>query len=192
MTDQTTTTTAEPGGIPPERLHGLLAEFGTEAELVAAAERVRDAGYTRTDAYTPYPSHDVIHALGVKRSKVPLIVLVGGILGALIGYGLQYWVSAIAYPLNVGGRPYNSWVSFIVVTFEMTILLASLSGVIGMFALNRLPQPYHPVFNVPEFKHASRDGFFLLIAAEDEKFDHRGTFDFLRDLSPLRVREVEE
>jgi len=174
-----------------DETYGLLAEFGSEEELVGAARRVRDAGYTRTDAYTPYPSHDVIEALGVKRSKVPLIVLIGGILGALTGYGLQYWVSAIAYPINVGGRPYNSWVSFIVVTFELTILFASISGVLGMFALNKLPEPYHPVFNVPEFKHASRDGFFLLIESTDERFDRSQTRELLEGLSAVRVREVE-
>jgi len=171
---------------------GLLAEFGGEAELVAAASMVRDAGYTRTDAFMPYPSHDVIHALGVKRSKVPLIVLIGGAIGAIGGYLMQYWMSAVAYPLNVGGRPLNSWVSFIVVTFEMTILLGSISGVIGMFALNRLPEPYHPVFNVPAFRAAaSRDGFFLAIESEDEKFDREGTMDLLRRSGAIRVAEVE-
>jgi len=174
-----------------EELYGLLAEFGSEEDLVAAAGRVREAGYTKTDAYTPYPSEEVIHALGVKRSKVPLIVLIGGIIGALTGYGLQYWVSAIEYPLNIGGRPYNSWVSFIVVTFELTILIASISGVLGMIALNRLPEPYHPVFNVPEFQRASRDGFFLLIEAADEKFDRAGTEELLQGLSSVGVREVE-
>jgi len=174
-----------------EETYGLLAEFGSEEELIAAASQVRDAGYTRTDAYTPYPSHDVIEALGVKRSKVPLIVLLGGTLGALTGYGLQYWISAIDYPINVGGRPFNSWVSFIVVTFELTILFAAISGVLGMFALNKLPEPYHPVFNVPEFKYASRDGFFLLIEAVDEKFDRSATREFLQGLGAARVREVE-
>jgi len=174
-----------------EELYGLLAEFESEEDLVVAAGRVREAGYTKTDAYTPYPSEEVIHALGVKRSKVPLIVLIGGIIGALTGYGLQYWVSAIEYPLNIGGRPYNSWVSFIVVTFELTILIASISGVLGMIALNRLPEPYHPVFNVPEFQRASRDGFFLLIEAADEKFDRAGTEELLQGLSSVGVREVE-
>lgn len=171
---------------------GLLAEFGGEEELAAAARRVRDAGYTRTDAYMPYPSHTVIEALGVKRSKVPLIVLIGGAVGAIGGYLMQYWMSAVDYPLNIGGRPLNSWVSFIVVTFELTILLGSLSGVLGMFALNRLPQPYHPVFNVPAFQAAaSRDGFFLAIEAEDEKFDRKATMDLLREAGAVRVAEVE-
>lgn len=171
---------------------GLLAEFGGEAELVTAARMVREAGYTRTDAYMPYPSHEVIHALGVKRSKVPLIVFLGGAIGAVGGYLMQYWMSAIDYPLNIGGRPLNSWVSFIVVTFELTILLGAISGVLGMFALNRLPQPYHPVFNVPAFQAAaSRDGFFLAIEAEDEKFDRQATMDLLRRAGAVRVAEVE-
>lgn len=171
---------------------GLVAEFGSEHELVEAARRVKEAGYTRTDAYLPYPSHEVIEALGVKRSKVPLIVLLGGAAGALGGYLLQYWTSAIDYPLNVGGRPLNSWVSFIVVTFELTILLGSIAGVVGMFALNKLPQPYHPVFNSQAFRAAaSTDGFFLAIEAEDERFDHRETAVFLKRAGATRVTEVE-
>lgn len=171
---------------------GLLAEFGGEAELAAAARKVRDAGYTRTDAYMPYPSHTVIEALGVKRSKVPLIVFLGGAAGAVGGYLMQYWMSAVDYPLNIGGRPLNSWVSFIVVTFELTILLGAISGVLGMFALNRLPQPYHPVFNVPAFRAAaSRDGFFLAIESEDENFDRQATMDLLRQAGAVRVAEVE-
>jgi len=118
-------------------------------------------------------------------------VLIGGILGALTGYGLQYWVSAISYPINVGGRPYNSWVAFIVVTFELTILFASIFGVVGMLALNKLPEPYHPVFNVPAFQSASRDGFFLAIEARDAKFDREGTARFLEGLRPVAVTEVE-
>ncbi len=175
----------------PDEIYGLLAEFAGEEELVAAAHAVREAGYRRADAYMPYPSEEVIHAMGFKRSKVPLIVLIGGILGALTGYGLQYWVSAVSYPINVGGRPYNSWVAFIVVTFELTILFASIFGVVGMLALNRLPEPYHPVFNVPAFQSASRDGFFLAIEATDEKFDREGTARFLEGLRPVAVTEVE-
>lgn len=171
---------------------GLLAEFGSEHALAEAAAKVRDAGYTRTDAFMPYPSHDVIHALGVKRSKVPLIVLVAGLCGAIGGYMLQYWTSAVVYPLNVGGRPLNSWVSFIVVTFELTILFASVIGVIGMFALNKLPQPYHPVFNAEAFRaRASRDGFFLAIESEDDRFDPHETMSLLRDAGAVRVMEVE-
>lgn len=182
---------AHPQGGRPETW-GLLAEFGGEHELAAAARQVRDAGYTRTDAFMPYPSHTVIEALGVKRSKVPLIVFLGGALGAIGGYLMQYWMSAVDYPLNIGGRPLNSWVSFIVVTFELTILLGSLSGVIGMFALNRLPQPYHPVFNVEAFRAAaSRDGFFLAIEASDERYDRDAAMDLLRRAGAVRVSEVE-
>jgi hypothetical protein len=171
---------------------GLVAEFASEHELVEGARRVREAGYTRTDAFMPYPSHEVIEALGVKRSKVPLIILLGASFGALLGYGLQYWVSAIAYPLNVGGRPLNSWVSFIVVTFELTILLGALSGVIGMLALNRLPQPYHPVFNSSAFRAAaSVDGFFLAVEAEDERFDRQETAVLLKRAGAIRIAEVE-
>lgn len=183
---------ASPDRADREPIYGLLAEFGGERELARAARAVRDAGYVRTDAYMPYPSHEVIEALGVRRSRVPLVVLVAGILGAVTGYGLQYWTSAIAYPLNVGGRPLNSWVSFIVVTFEMTILFASVIGVIGMFALNRLPQPYHPVFNVRAFRDsASRDGFFLAIEAADERFDREATMELLQRSGAVRVTEVE-
>lgn len=183
---------AASGRAGQEPLYGLLAEFGGERELARAARAVRDAGYTRTDAYMPYPSHEVIEALGVRRSRVPLIVLVAGLLGAISGYALQYWASAIAYPLNVGGRPLNSWVSFIVVTFEMTILFAAVIGVVGMFALNRLPQPYHPVFNVRAFREsASRDGFFLAIEAADERFDREATAELLERAGAVRVTEVE-
>lgn len=174
-------------------LHGLMAEFDDESSLVEALERLREAGYTDLDAFTPYPSEEVIHALGTKRSKVPLIVLAGGILGAVAGFGLQYWTAVIDYPMNIGGRPDNSWVSFIVVTFELTILIASLSGVAGMIALNGLPRPYHPVFNVEAFREsASTDGFFLVVEASDGKFDLRATESFLRTLSPVGVYEVDE
>lgn len=180
------------GSAPGREVWGLVAEYGSEHELAEAARRVRDAGYTRTDAYMPYPSHAVIEALGVKRSKVPLIVLLGGAAGALGGYLLQYWSSAVAYPLNVGGRPLNSWVSFIVVTFELTILLGALAGVVGMFALNKLPQPYHPVFNSQAFRAAATtDGFFLAVEAADERFDRQGTAVFLKRSGAIRVTEVE-
>jgi Alternative complex III, ActD subunit len=173
------------------RLYGLMAEFATPDGLIAAAARSREAGYRRVEAYTPYPIEAVSEALHLKRSHLPLIVLIGGILGALGGYFLQYWVNVYAYPLNIGGRPIHSWPAFIVPTFETTILCAALSAVLGMFALNGLPQPYHPVFNVPRFAAASRDSFFLVIEATDPRFDRRRTEDFLRDLDPSEVTEVE-
>lgn len=174
---------------PP--IYGLMAEFHDSDELIEAAHRVREAGYTRIDAYTPYPIEAVAEATGHHHSKLPLIVLIGGIVGAIAGYGLQYWASVIEYPLNIGGRPLHSWPAFIVPTFEMTILFAALSAVFGMFFLNGLPQPYHPVFNVPRFALASRDRYFLLIDARDPKFDREGTRRFLADLNPTEVNEVE-
>ncbi len=144
---------------PP--IYGLMAEFHDSEELIEAARRTREAGFTRIDAYTPFPIEELAEAIGHHHSKLPLIVLIGGIVGAISGYGLQYWASVIAYPLNVGGRPFNSWPAFIIPTFEMTILFAAFSAVLGMFVLNGLPKPYHPVFNVPRFALASRDRYFL-------------------------------
>ncbi|MGH9313805.1 MAG: DUF3341 domain-containing protein, partial [Vicinamibacterales bacterium] len=167
---------------PKTPIYGLLAEFNDANELVAAASRTHEAGYCRLDAFTPFPVEGLAEVIGFHEKKLPLLVLVGGIAGALAGFGLQYWASVIAYPLNVGGRPYNSWPSFIPVTFEVTILFAAFTAVLGMLALNGLPMPYHPVFNVPRFALASRDRFFLLVEARDPKFDREGTAAFLRSL----------
>ncbi len=143
------------------------------------------------DAFTPYPMEELSEALGHHHSRLPLIVLVGGLLGALGGYALQYWAAVIEYPMNVGGRPVHSWPAFIVPTFETTILCAALSAVLGMFALNGLPMPYHPVFNARNFALASRDRYFLLIEARDPHFDRAATERFLWTLSPAEVTEVE-
>ena len=174
------------------RLYGLMAEFATPQALVDAAEKARAEGYRRMDAYTPFPIEALTEALGHHRSKVPLIVLIGGVLGCLGGYALQYWTSAVAYPMNVGGRPYNSWPAFIPVTFEMTILLGVLFAVVGMLALNGLPMPHHPVFNVERFALASRDRYFLCIEARDRHFDLERTRAFLRSLGPCEVTDVED
>jgi hypothetical protein len=173
------------------KLHGLMAEFATPDGLIAAAERSHEAGYRKVEAYTPYPIEEVSEALHIRRSHLPLIVLVGGILGCVGGYLLQYWTSVHEYPLNIGGRPFHSWPAFIVPTFETTILCAALFAVLGMFALNGLPHPYHPVFNVARFAEASRDRFFLVIEAADPQFDRRATEEFLRGLDPSEVMEVE-
>jgi hypothetical protein len=173
------------------RVYGLMAEFRSPQELVEAAEKAHAAGYRRMDAYTPFPIEAAWEALGHHKSRVPLLVLVGGIIGALAGFGLQYWVAAVAYPLNIGGRPYNSWPAFIPVTFEMTILVAGAFAVLGMLALNGLPMPHHPVFNVKRFALASRDRYFLCIEARDRRFDPVATRDFLRSLGPSEVSEVE-
>lgn len=171
--------------------YAMVAEFASEGELVAAARRAREAGYRRLDAYTPYPVEALNEALALPRSKVPLIVLIGGLLGAIGGFMLQYWTSVEVYPMNVGGRPHNSWPAFIVVTFECTILAAALSGVVGMILLNRLPEPYHPVFNWERFARASRDRFFLSIEAADPRYHREGTAQFLRGLNASEVIEVE-
>lgn len=175
-----------------ETPYGLLAEFDSAERLVKAAQTAREEGYTAMDAYSPYPIHDLMEAIEPKRSKVPLVTLIGGVLGALTGFFLQYWSQVSVYPMNIGGRPHNSWPSFIVVTFEMTILFAALSAVVSMIALNRLPRPYHPVFNAERFLKASQDGYFLVLQAEDPEYDRHGTEDFLRSLHAREVVEVEQ
>jgi hypothetical protein len=172
-------------------LYGLMAEFASPTEVVEAAHRVRAAGYRKVDGYSPYPLEELAEALHFHHSWLPLLVLLGGIAGGLAGYGLQYWVSVIEYPLNVGGKPFHSWPAFIVPTFETTILCAALTAVLGMLALNGLPEPYHPVFNVPTFALASKDRFFLCIEASDPKFEHDATWRFLLSLGPRAVSEVE-
>lgn len=172
-------------------LYGLMAEFESPDSLMAAAHRAREAGYKKMDAYTPFPIEGLDEALGFHPSRLPLIVLIGGLLGAALGYGLQYWISVIDYPILVGGKPYHSWPAFIPVTFELMILLASFSAFIGMFALNGLPMPYHPVFNVERFTLASNDRFFLCIEAADPKFDQDGTRKFLEQCQPAAISEVE-
>lgn len=173
------------------RIYGLLAEFDNPSDLVAAAHKTRAAGYRKMDAYTPFPVEELNEALGLGQTWVPLIVLIGGILGAGLGYFLQYYVAVIDYPLNIGGRPLHSWPAFIPVTFETTVLVAGLFAVLGMLALNGLPMPYHPVFNVARFSLASHDRFFLCIEAVDPKFDRAATRRFMEDLKPRQVSEVE-
>ncbi|SRR6266508_1467634 len=171
-------------------VYGLMAEFENPTALVEAAARARHEGYRCMDAYSPFPIEELHEALGGHHTRLPLIVLVGGLTGCIGGYALQYWASAITYPLNVGGKPLHSWPAFIPVTFECTILVAALSAVLGMLALNGLPQPYHPVFNVTRFALASRNRFFLCIEAKDPKFDREGTKQFLDTLHPREVTTV--
>jgi hypothetical protein len=164
---------------PRPPLYGLLAEFRDADALVEAARAAYAAGYRRLDAYSPYPLEELAEALGFRENRIPLVVLAGGVAGAVVGYGLQFFLNVINYPLNVGGRPVHSWPSFIPITFETTILGAALAAIFGMLALNGLPMPYHPVFNVDRFREASRDAFFLAIEAADPHFDRQGTREFL-------------
>jgi Alternative complex III, ActD subunit len=175
---------------PP--LFGLLAEFDTAQALLDAARRVHAAGYTKTDAFSPLPVHGLAEALGFKDRRISFFVLCGGLAGAMAGYGLEYWTQAIAYPLNIGGRPFHSWVSFIPPAFETTILFAAFTAGLSMLALNGLPQPYHPVFNAERFSLASREKFFLVIEANDPQFNLEQTGAFLAGLHPREVVTVDE
>ena len=173
-----------------ENIYGLLAEFASDREILAAARSAYDRGYRKMDAFAPFPVEGLAEALGRKRTAVPLIVLVGGAVGCLGGYFMQWFAGAIAYPLNIGGRPFNSWPPYIPITFELTILCAAFAAIIGMIALNRLPLPYHPLFNISQFERASSDKFFLCIEANDPKFDLEQTRRFLETLKPELIAEV--
>jgi len=176
--------------MPRRRMYGLMAEFTSGDSLLQATRRAYEEGYRRMDAYSPLPIDGLAEALGFHRTRVPLIVLLGGIVGCVSGFALQYWISAIDYPVNVGGRPYNSWPSFVPVTFELTILFAASAAFFGFVGLAGFPAPYHPVFRVPRFKRASNDGFFLCIEARDPD-DEREITRFLDSLEPMGLWEVE-
>jgi hypothetical protein len=171
--------------------YGLMAEFDNPSDAVAAARRIHEEGYQKIDAFSPYPVEELSEAIGVHRTHMSLIVLVGGILGGTTGYLMQYYLHVHYYAINVGGKPLHSWPAFIPVTFEMTVLGAALFAVFGMLALNGLPEPYHPVFNAPNFALASRDRFFVLVESADPKFDREHTAEFLRTLGPREVTDVE-
>jgi len=174
---------------PP--LYGVMAEFENPTDLVAAAQRVYSLGYRRINGYSPYPIEELSEAIGFTKTSLPLIVFIGGLIGGLSGFFMQYWIEVIDYPINVGGKPTNSWPAFIPITFEMTVLFAAFSAVLGMLILNKLPQPYHPVFNLPNFALATRDRFFLAIEANDAKFNHAEVVDLLKSLNAVAVTDVE-
>jgi hypothetical protein len=170
--------------------YGLLAEFDSPTDLVKAAEATHAAGYVKIDAYSPLPIEGLAEAIGFHHDLVPLVTLIGAIIGGATGYLMQYWINTMAYPLNIGGKPFHSWPAFIVVTFEMTILFGGISAVFGMLALNGLPMPYHPVFNVARFAMASKDRFFLIVFSSDKKYDPVKTREFLESLGPKTLMEV--
>jgi len=172
-------------------LYGLMAEYDNPQELMAATAAAHVLGYRVMDTYSPFPIEGMAEMLHEHKNRLPKIVLIGGVVGAVLGFAFQYYAAVIDYPLNVGGRPFNSWPSFIPITFEVTILIAAFTAVLGMFALNGLPQPYHPVFNVERFAHASRDRFFLCIEATDPRFDLYETKKFLEGTRTSGVYEVE-
>jgi hypothetical protein len=171
-------------------IYGVMGEFATPEELIHAVKKVREAGYRRLDAYAPFPVEGLSEALGLRHNFVSTVTLIGGLLGGAGGFFFQYWAAAITYPMNVGGRPLNSWPAFIPVTFELTVLGAALSAVFGMLILNGLPEPHHPVFNVQRFSHASTDRFFICIEARDAKFHLQETARLLQSLHAHHVNEV--
>ncbi len=173
-------------------IHGLMAEFNTADEVLNAAQRASQNGYTEMDAYSPFPVEGLSEAVGFHKTRLPLIVLIAGLCGAVGGYFLQYYAAVIGYPLNIGGRPLHSWPSFIPITFELTVLCAGVTAAVAMIILNGLPMPYHPVFNVPAFERATRDKFFLCIEAADPKFDRAATENFLKSLHPVEISVVEK
>jgi hypothetical protein len=172
-------------------IYGLVAEFDAPETVLSATRKARDAGYTALDAYSPMPVAGLAEAIGFERTRLPLLVLIAGIFGMLFGFFMQYYANAFSFPLNIDGKPYNSWPSFIPITFELTILFAALMATFGMLALNGLPKTYHPIFNNPRFVLASNDRFFLCIEARDKQFDLVKTKEFLKALNPASLYEVE-
>jgi len=177
-------------GKPLEGTYGVMAEFNDAQALLDAANTTREAGYKNFDAYSPFPIHGLSEAVGFHHTRLSAVVLIMGILGGLGGFVMCWYANVISYPLNIGGKPYNSWPAWIPITFECAILLAAFGAVFGMLALNGLPMPYHPVFNVKRFEQASRDRFFLVIQSRDPKFEIDRVFDFLETLHPREVTDV--
>ena len=177
--------------LPSGPHYGILAEFATPADLFHACERVRDAGFTKWDAHTPFPVHGLEGAMGLRRSPLPWIVLVMGLMGAGLGFLLQVWVHGSAYPLVISGKPYFTWPAFIPITFELGVLFAALGAVFGMFGLNRLPMHHHPLFKSTLFERVTDDAFFISIESWDPKFDLSATRSLLESVGARNVEVVE-
>ena len=177
--------------LPKGPNYGVLAQFATPGDLYHACEGVRDAGFTRWDAHTPFPVHGLSAAMGLRRSRLPWIVLVMGLIGAVLGFGLQWWVHGVAYPLVISGKPYFSWPAFIPITFEVAVLFAALGAVFGMFALNRLPMHHHPLFKSRVFERVTDDAFFISIESWDPRFDPSATAKLLESLGARHVELLE-
>ncbi len=175
---------------PRTPIYGLMAEFATAQEVLKATRQAREAGYREMDAYTPYPVEGLAAELGLPRTRVPFVVLMAGLVGAGVGFFMQWYSMAVDYPFNAGGRPFNSWPVFVPIAFEVMVLVAAFAALLGMFFLNGLPRPHHPVFNVARFDRASQDRFFLCIEAADPKFDRDRTWQFMNELHPAEVVEV--
>jgi Protein of unknown function (DUF3341) len=175
-----------------ENLYGLVAEFETPEQILNASHKAREAGYTALDAFSPMPVEGLAEAVGFQRTRLPLLVLIAGIFGMLFGFFLQFYANVVSFPLNIDGKPHNSWPSFIPITFELTILSAAIVCTFGMLFLNGLPRHYHPIFNIPRFALASTDRFFLCIQSRDPQFDLQKTRDFLNTLAPVYLYEVED
>jgi hypothetical protein len=171
-------------------IHGVMAELRSPEALVEAVRRTRAAGYRRIDAYSPFPVEGLTEAIGFAGSRIALATLVGGIVGGLGGFFLQWYSAVVSYPLNIGGRPLDSWPEFIPVTFETTVLFVAVTAVAAMLAGNGLPRLRHPVFDAPHFDHATRNRFFLCILAADERFEAASARRFLEGIEPIRVVEV--
>jgi len=180
-----------PDVMATKRIYGLVAEFESPDQLLSAARRTREAGYRSVDAFSPMPIEGLAEAVGFHSTRLPLVVLLAGMFGAGGGFFLQWYANVVSFPLNVGGKPFNSWPAFVPITFEFTILCAALAATFGMLALNGLPTPYHPLFNVPRFVMATRGRFFLCIKARDKKFHVDASRQFLESLMPFGVYEAE-